>query len=74
GSLLLLEAIVIAAGLPIPFADRGWLYSFFLPVELSFVGAGLIAMVVVHIYNRMIFRKIKQMRPFGEQQANKSDT
>jgi len=41
---------------------------------LSIVGVGLITMVVVHIYNRMILRKIKEMRPFGEQQANKSDT
>jgi len=57
-----------------PFADKGWLYSFFLPVELSFVGAGLIAMVVVHIYNRRIMRKIKEMRPFSEQQSNKSDS
>lgn len=74
GSLLLLEVIIIAAGLPMPFADKGWLYSFLLPVELSFVGAGLIAMVVVHIYNRRIMRKIKEMRPFSEQQSNKSDS
>ena len=74
GSLLLLEAIVIAAGLPMPFADRGWLYSFFLPLELSIVGAGLVAMLVVHIYNRKILRKIKEMRPFGGQEANKSGT
>lgn len=74
GSLLLLEVIVIAAGLPIPFADKGWLYSFFLPFELSIVGAGLIAMVVVHIYNRKILRKIKEVRPFGEQQESKSDS
>jgi hypothetical protein len=74
GSLLLLEAIIIAAGLPLPFADKRWLYSFFLPLELYFVGAGLIAMVVVHIYNRKILHKLKEMRPFSEQQAGKSDS
>lgn len=74
GLLLLFEMVVIAVGVPTPFADKGWLYSFFLPLELSIVGAGLIAMVVVHIYNRKVLRKIKEVRPFGEQQSNKSDS
>ena len=74
GSLLLIEAVVIAAGVPMPFAGRGWEYSFFLTFEMSVVIAGLISAMVVHLYNRLILRRIKQLRPFGEQQAGKSDS
>jgi len=74
GSLLLLEAIVIAAGVPTPFAGKGFLYSFLAGANIYVVGAGILAAVVVHIYNRKILRKIKEMRPFGEQESNKSDS
>jgi len=30
------------------------------------VGAGVITVIVVHMYNRKILRKIKEVRPFGE--------
>jgi hypothetical protein len=74
GSLLLIEAAVIAAGVPTPLVGRGWAYSFFFTFEMSIVFAGLISATVVHIYNRRIFRRIKELRPFGEQQAGKSDS
>jgi len=67
-SLLLIEAVVTAAGLPTPFAGKGYLYSLFAVLLTYIVGAGLITLLVVHIYNRKILRKIKQTRPFSEQQ------
>ncbi|MBA7704515.1 hypothetical protein ES703_113329 [subsurface metagenome] len=70
GSLLLLEAIVIAAGVPTPFAGKIWLYSFLAAANIYVVGAGILAAVVVHIYNRVILRKIKRARLFGEQEKN----
>ncbi len=66
GSLLLLEAIVIAAGVPTPFAGKGFLYSFLAAANIYVVGAGILAAVVVHIYNRKILRRIKEMRLFSE--------
>ncbi len=74
GSLLIVEAAVIAAGVPIPFAGREWIYSFFFTFETSVVAAGFISAIAVHIYNRRILRKIKQVRPFGEQEAGKPDS
>jgi len=66
GSLLPLEAIVIAAGVPTPFAGKGFLYSFLAGANIYVVGAGILAAVVVHTYNRKILRRIKEMRPFSE--------
>ena len=37
-------------------------------------GSGLVTAIAVHVYNRKILRKMKEMRPLGEQEANKSDT
>jgi len=74
GSLLLLEAIVIAAGVPTPFAGKGFLYSFLAGANIYVVGAGILAAVVVHTYNRKILRRIKQMRPFSGQETSKSDS
>jgi hypothetical protein len=71
---LLLEAALIAVGVPTPFAQKKWLYSFMAAATIYGVGAGILATVVVHVYNRKILRKIKEMRPFGEQQTNKSDS
>lgn len=71
---LLLEAAVTVAGIPTPFASKVWLYSCFVALMIYIAGASLIAAVVVHIYNRGILQKIKEVRPFGEQQAGKPDT
>jgi len=72
--LLLLAVIVSAAGLPNPLADKDWIYSYFVTLMMYIVGSGLITAIAVHIYNRRVLRKIKEMRPFGEQQADKSDS
>ena len=74
GGLCLVEAAATALGVPIPLAGKDWIYSYFLVLNIYVVAAGLVTMVVVHIYNRKILRKIKESRPFGEQEANKSDT
>lgn len=69
GLLCLIEAAATAAGVPAPFVGRP---SYSASLMIYVIGAGLITTVVVHIYNRKILRKIKEMRPFGEQKANKS--
>ena len=80
GGLCLIEAAATALGVPvpltdIPLADTGIsAHTYFLALMIYITAAGLIAMVVVHIYNRGILRKIKELRPFGEQQAGKSDS
>jgi len=71
GLLCLIEAAATAAGVPVLFVGR---HSYFVLLMIYIIGAGLITMVVVHIYNRRILRKIKEMRPFGEQEANTSDS
>lgn len=68
---LLVEAVGIAAGVLPLFAGR---HSYSASLMTYIVGAGLITAVVVHIYNRRILRKIKEMRPFGEQEPDKSDS
>ena len=74
GGLCLIIAILIGLGLPRPFVDKNWIYSYFATSSLCFVIAGLVAIVVVHIYNRKVLRKIKEMRIFSEQQEHKSDS
>lgn len=74
GTLLLVEAAAIAVGIPTPFEGRDYLYSLFAALMIYLVGAGLVAMLVAHIYNRMTLRKIKRMRLFDEQQTDKSDS
>ena len=74
GLLLLIETAVIATGVPTPFTGMGWLYSFFVTFEMSVVIAGLISAVFVHMYNRRILRRIKQMGPFSEHQQSQSDS
>jgi hypothetical protein len=80
GGLCLIEAAATVLGVPvpltdIPLADTGIsAHTYFLALVIYIVAAGLIAMVVVHIYNRRILQKIKEVRPFGEQQAGKSDS
>lgn len=74
GDLALISAATTAVGVPTPFMNKDWLYSFFLALMIYFVGAGILAAVVVHIYNRRILRKIKELRPLGECEASKSDS
>jgi hypothetical protein len=74
GGLCLIVAIATALGIPAPFASKIWPYSFFAALMIYIVGAGLITTVVVHIYNRRILRRIKQMEPFGEQGRSQSDS
>lgn len=80
GGLCLLEAAVTALGVPvpltdIPLADTGIsAHSYVLALMIYIAAAGLMAMVVVHIYNRRILRKIKELRPLGECETNKSDS
>jgi hypothetical protein len=71
GILSLAEAAATAMGVRLPFVSE---HSCFMPLVIYMVGAGLITTVVVHIYNRRILQKIKEVRPFGEQQANKPDS
>ncbi len=72
--LLLLEAGLITIGTPMPFAGTDWIYSYCAASGIYVIGSGLVTAVLVHMYNRAILHKIKQMRPSGEQQTNKSDT
>lgn len=80
GSLCLIEAAATALGVPvpltdIPLADSGIsAHTYFLALTIYIAAAGLTAMVMVHIYNRKILLRIKQMGPFGEQQEGKSDS
>lgn len=71
GLLCLIAAAATAAGVPPIFAGR---HSYFVSLMTYIIGAGLITTVVVHIYNRLILRKIREMRPFSEQEPNKSDS
>ena len=80
GGLCLIEAAATALGVPvpltdIPLADTGIsAHSYVLALMIYVAAAGLMAMVVVHIYNRKILRKIKGMGPFGERQKSQSDS
>ncbi len=71
GVLSLAEAAATAIGVRTPFIEE---HSYFIPLVIYMVGAGLITTVVVHIYNRLILRRIKQMRLFGEQEKSRSDS
>ena len=71
GILSLAEAAATAIGVRIPFINEN---SCFMPLVIYMVGAGLITTVVVHIYNRKILHKIKQMEPFGEQEKSQLDS
>ncbi len=72
--LMFAVGILTASGTLSPFAEKGWLCSFFVPLMIYFVSGVLIAALVSHLYNRRILRKLKEMRPFGEQDTNKSDS
>jgi hypothetical protein len=72
GCLCLTQAAATVLGVPVPLTDiplanTGIVaHSYFLALMIYIAAAGLMAMVVVHIYNRKILRKIKETRPFGE--------
>jgi len=69
--LMLTAAAATAIGVPTPFMNNEeWLFSLFLALMIYVVGAGTLAAVAVHIYNRVILRKIKRTRLFGEQEKN----
>jgi hypothetical protein len=70
GVLSLAEAAATAIGVRAPFVEE---HSYFVPLVIYLVGAGLITTVVVHIYNRVILWKLKKMRPFSGQETSKSD-
>ena len=74
GGLCLAESGLTAGGVYIQFENADWLYSYFIPLMMYLVGNGLITTVVVHIYNRRVLHKLKGMRPFDEQESNKSDS
>ena len=80
GGLCLIEAAATALGVPvpltdIPLADTGiTAHTYFLALMIYITAAGLIAMVVVHIYNRIMLQKIKEIGPFGEKRADKPDS
>jgi hypothetical protein len=80
GGLCLIEAAATALGVPvpltdIPLADTGiTAHSYVLALMIYIAAAGLIAMIVVHIYNRRILRRIKELRPFGGQEKSQSDS
>ncbi len=67
GGLLLLLALASAAGLPTPF-PAGWRHACWLTLMTYVVGAGAIATIVVHLYNRRILRRLKGANPLGPQQ------
>ncbi len=71
GTLSLIGAAATVTGVPVPLAEE---HSYFLPLIIYIIVAGLITAVVVHIYNRRILRRIKQMRPFSGQEMSKSDS
>ncbi len=66
GGLLLLEAVAVASGIPTPFHSRSWDYSLAAAYVILFASAGLVTAVAVHIYNRRIWKRITQDRPFNE--------
>ncbi len=70
GGLCLAEAGLSAIGVRIRFADEDWVHAYFVTLMAYIVGSGLITAVVVHIYNRVILRKIKRAKLFGEQAKN----
>jgi hypothetical protein len=80
GGLCLIEAAATALGVPVPLTDIPLAntgisaHSYVLALMVYIVAAGLMAMVVVHVYNRKILRKIKGMGPFGEQEKSQSDS
>ncbi|MHC4791796.1 MAG: hypothetical protein ACYS8Y_10250 [Planctomycetota bacterium] len=74
GGLSLAAAVLTAIGVQIPFVTEGWEHSYFVTLMIYLISAGFITAIVVHVYNRKVLQKIKDMRTFGEQRENKSDS
>jgi hypothetical protein len=80
GGLCLIEAAATAMGVPvplteIPLANTGIsAHTYFLALMIYIAAAGVMTMIVVHIYNRRILSRIKQMEPFSEREEGKSDS
>jgi len=74
GGLCVMLAIATALGIPVPLTDVGHLNSYLLALFLYSAVASLVTAVVVHIYNRAVLRKIKQMKLFNEWQGSEADT
>jgi len=72
GGMLLFWAILAALGMPTPFTGKDWIYSYCVASGVYVVGSGVATAVVVHIYNRMILKRIKQLKPF--EQHSEADT
>jgi len=66
GGLLLLEAVAVALGVPTPFHNGDWDYSFCWAYVILFASAAVVTAIAVHIYNRRIWRRIVRERPFHE--------
>ncbi|UCF43890.1 MAG: hypothetical protein JSV99_02915 [Planctomycetota bacterium] len=73
GGLCIAEAGLTAIGVRIPFADEDWVHAYFVTLMAYIVGNGVITAVVVHIYNRIMLRKIKELRLVSERETNTSD-
>jgi hypothetical protein len=43
-----------------------WNYAFATAYVILFASGGAVAAIVVHIYNRWVWRRIRQERPFHE--------
>jgi hypothetical protein len=78
--LCLIEAAATVLGVPVPLTDIPLAHtgisahSYVLALMIYIAAAGLTTMVVVHIYNRRILHKIKEMRLFGEREKSQSDS
>ncbi|UCC22173.1 MAG: hypothetical protein JSW23_10305 [Planctomycetota bacterium] len=74
GGLCLAQAGLTAIGVRIPFADEDWVHAYFVTLMAYIVVNGLITAVAVHIYNRVMLRKIKELRLASERETNTSDS
>jgi len=74
GGLCLMLGTATALGIPVPLTDVGHQKSYLLALFLYSAVASLATAVVVHIYNRAVLRKIKQMKLFEEWQGSEADT
>jgi len=67
GGLLLVAAIATAAGLPSLF-HGDWDYAYYWTLIAYVMVAGLVTLIVVHLYNRRTLRRLKGANPLGSRQ------
>ena len=72
GGLAVLEAVAAGIGL-LPIFPESWQQAFFLTLMAYLLADGLITIIVVHLYNRAILRRIKGASPLGNQRQDVSD-